>query len=110
MEINETTQINASAAKEYITGKFRAEGDFEFIGADVLDEIVAQLVATDDKYMQDNGIYDGGVYDEDEAYELLLACLRSKFPQYAMYAMRLTEDYMDFAEEYLASIDAIEWE
>ena len=76
----------------------------------MLDEIVAQLVATDDKYMQDNGIYDGGVYDEDEAYELLLACLRSKFPQYAMYAMRLTEDYMDFAEEYLASIDAIEWE
>ena len=32
MESNETTQINASDAKEYITGKFRAEGDFDGFG------------------------------------------------------------------------------
>ena len=43
-------------------------------------------------------------------YEMLIAALQNKYPNYKMYAMRLAEDYLDFSEEYLVSVDAIEWE
>lgn len=36
--------------------------------------------------------------------------MQAQFPAYKMYAMRLSEDYLDFAEEYLVSVDAIEWD
>ena len=49
-------------------------------------------------------------YDDDAAYEALYAHMQARFPEYKMYAMRLSEDYLDFAEEYLVSVDAIEWE
>ena len=47
----------------------------------------------------------GGVYDEEERIAAA-ACLAAKSPHTQCNAMGLTEDYMDFAEEYLASIDA----
>ena len=51
-----------------------------------------------------------GEYDDDAAYEALYAHMQARFPEYKMYAMRLSEDYLDFAEEYLVSVDAIEWD
>ena len=103
-------EINTADALEYITEKFRAEGDFAFIPEDDLHKVVASLLQIDNGYMSEAGVYDGGIYDEDEAYEMLSKGIQASFPQYKMYAMRITEDYMDFAEEYLASIDAIDWE
>lgn len=49
-------------------------------------------------------------YEDDDVYEMLIAALQNKYPNYKMYAMRLAEDYLDFSEEYLVSVDAIEWE
>lgn len=72
--------------------------------------VVDALMELDEEYMQKSGANDGALYDDDEAYELIFAGIGKRFAQYKMYAMRLTEDYMDFAEEYLASVGAIEWE
>lgn len=102
--------INLIESKDYIIEKFRKEGDFDFLSDGDLERIVETLITADDKYMDEAGVYDGGVYDEDEAYGRLFETVSADFPEYKTYAMRLTEDYMDFAEEYLASIEAIEWE
>ena len=40
----------------------------------------------------------------------MLAEVNKKFEKYKTYLMRLVDDYMDFMEQYLVSIDAIEWE
>ena len=97
-------------ASTFVLDKFKAEGDYTFLAPDELSDIVGVLIATDQKYMEDADVFGEGVYDEDAAYDLLLNALKSKFSKYNMYLMRMVEDYMDFAEEYLASIDAIDWE
>ena len=40
----------------------------------------------------------------------MLKSVSSKFSRYQTYLMRLVDDYMDFMEQYLVSIDAVEWE
>ncbi len=102
--------IDLAEMKKYILGKFEAEGDFSFLKEDELPRMVDALLALDEQYMQQSGADAGEVYDDDAAYELIFAGMQKSFAQYKMYAMRLTEDYMDFAEEYLASVGAIEWE
>jgi hypothetical protein len=102
--------VDVSEMKKYILGKFTAEGDFDFLKEGELTAIVDALLELDEEYMKKSGADDGAVYDDDEAYELIFAGIQKRFAQYKMYAMRLVEDYMDFAEEYLASVGAIEWE
>ena len=36
--------------------------------------------------------------------------LRAAYPEHKMYLMRFVEDYMDYYEDYLESIGAIDWE
>ena len=102
--------VDVNALREYVLNKFRTEGDFTFLKEGELETMVDALIALDNEYMAKSGADEGEVYDDDEAYELIFAGMQKKFPQYKMYAMRLSEDYLDFTEEYLASIDAIDWE
>ncbi|MDO4568511.1 MAG: hypothetical protein Q4B99_06065 [Clostridia bacterium] len=97
-------------ALPYVLNKFNVQGDYNFMAETELAALVAALLEADDAYMTAANVYDGGVYDEDAAFDALLEAANSAFPQYKMYLMRMVEDYMDYAEEYLASIDAIEWE
>jgi len=93
----------------YILAKFQEQGDFAFM--EELEQMVDTLVALDEKFMADTGAEDGEeVYDDDKAYEFLFAAMTEKYPARKMYIMRLVEDYMDYAEDYLESIGAIEWE
>ena len=82
-------ELDIIAAKDFIAGKFRNAGDFDFIPDEQLEEIISALVAIDDKYLKS---------------------VSSKFSRYQTYLMRLVDDYMDFMEQYLVSIDAVEWE
>lgn len=72
-------EINTADALEYITEKFRAEGDFAFIPEDDLHKVVASLLQIDNGYMSEAGVYEGGIYDEDEAYEMLSRAFRPAF-------------------------------
>ncbi|MBQ3552752.1 MAG: hypothetical protein IJA35_06375 [Clostridia bacterium] len=103
-------EIDLLDGKTSIMEKFINNGDFLFIPNEELDAIITLLINTDDQYMNDDGVYDGADYDEEKAFELLKKAVLTNYSQYKAYAMRLVEDYMDYAEEYLASIGAIEWE
>ena len=99
-------EINRADMRAYILDKFQKEGDFEFMG-DKLAEALDAMMELDESYLASVG---EGVYDDDEAYEAMFPAMQQRFPDYKMYCMRLCEDYLDFEEEYLVSIDAIEWE
>ena len=77
------------------------------ITADALENTITVSITNDSGTMK---VVIKSDYDDDAAYEALYADLQQRFPAYKMYAMRLSEDYLDFAEEYLVSVDAIEWE
>ena len=100
--------IDTREMKAYVLDKFVKEGDFGFLKEGELSAMVDSLLELDDAYMRTLG--EEGVYDDDDAYEALFAGMKKLYPQYEMYCMRLSEDYLDFAEEYLVSVDAIEWE
>lgn len=103
-------EYTTADAKKFITERFRAEGDFAFMPDADLSAVLDAVLAEDEKYQAESAESEAGVYDEDVAYDRLFAMLQERFPQFKMYCMRLAEDYLDFAEQYLVSIDAIEWE
>ncbi|MCE5235644.1 MAG: hypothetical protein ABFC62_07975 [Clostridiaceae bacterium] len=100
--------IDLNAMRAYVLDKFIKEGDFDFLKAGGLDAMVNAMLELDAAYMA--SLAEDAVYDDDEAYERLFTALQARYPQYKMYCLRLAEDYLDFAEEYLASVGAIEWE
>ena len=103
-----TYDVDQKEMRAYILDKFQKEGDFDFLKEGEMEAMVDAMLAADAGYMAT--LPEEGEYDDDAAYELLFADLQSRFADYKMYAMRLAEDYLDFAEEYLVSVDAIEWE
>ena len=100
--------VDMNAMKAYIIEKFNAEGDFDFLKEGLLEEMVTEMLSLDQAYMAKLGEEDE--YDDDDVYDILFAAMQKKYPDYKMFAMRLAEDYLDFAEEYLVSVDAIEWD
>ena len=103
----ESVDIDFGQLRVYVLEKFQKEGDFAFLKAEELTAMVDAMMELDQAYIQSVG---EGIYDDDAAYEAIFAQMQLKFPAHKMYCMRLTEDYLDFAEEYLVSINAIDWE
>ena len=103
-------EIDSAAALKYVLDKFKEQGDYSFLKEGELETMVAIMQAMDEEYMKASGVDEGGIYDDEAAFDKLFAGMQAKFPEYKMYCMRLAEDYMDYYEEYLESIGAIEWE
>ncbi|MEA4969681.1 MAG: hypothetical protein VB051_04015 [Candidatus Pelethousia sp.] len=103
-----TYDVDQNAMRHYILDRFKQEGDFRFLKEGEMETIVDAMRAVDAAYMAT--LPEDGEYDDDAAYERLFADLKSRFPDYKTFAMRLAEDYLDFAEQYLVSVDAIEWD
>ncbi|MBQ4428844.1 MAG: hypothetical protein II871_03635 [Clostridia bacterium] len=101
-------EIDLNSAKQYIAGKFKNQGDFDFISEADFSAMLDELLDIDAKYLDEIG--EELPYDEDEVFERMQSALVKKYPTYKTYLMRFVDDYMDFMEEYLVSIDAVEWE
>lgn len=103
-----TYDVDLNEMKAYILNKFNVEGDFDFLKDGLMEELVDAMMAIDQSYLAKLGEDDD--YDDDDSYDLLYEGMQKKYPELKMYAMRLSEDYLDFSEEYLESVGAIEWE
>ena len=101
-----TYDVDLNEMKAYILNKFNVEGDFDFLKDGLMEELVDAMMAIDQSYLAKLGEDDD--YDDDDAYDLLYEGMQKKYPELKMYAMRLSEDYLDFSEEYLESVGAIE--
>ena len=97
-------------AKAYVLNCYLEQGDYAFLPEGMLDELVTKILALDEAYMEQTGVNEGAEYDDDAAEAALCTQLKEAFPDFQMYLQRFTEDYLDFHEEYLESIGAIEWE
>jgi len=101
--------FDPKAAKEYIINCFEKQGDFAFLG-DKLAPMVEELLQMDADYMERCNARPDSLYDDDEAFELFFEEMKKAHPDYKTYMMRLVEDYMDYTEQYMESIGAIEWD
>lgn len=107
----EMQEYNAEQAKEFILGKFTEAKDFlDIVSADELAAMIGRVMAFDEAYMHASGADEGEVYDDDDAYDFMHEKMSEQYADHKMYMMRFVEDYMDFNEQYLESIGAIDWE
>ena len=104
-----TYDVDLNEMKAYILNKFKNEGDFDFLKEGLMEELVDEMMSVDQAYLAK--LSEDDDYEDDDCIRACsIAALQNKYPNYKMYAMRLAEDYLDFSEEYLVSVDAIEWE
>ena len=103
----EDNGISVKEAAAAIARDFENEGDFDFMKEEERAALIEKLAELDLAYMDEIG---DDVYDEDVIYERLYAAAEEACPQYKTYLMRFVDDYMDFMEQYLVSIGAVEWE
>ncbi|MBR0425470.1 MAG: hypothetical protein IJK01_05035 [Clostridia bacterium] len=97
-------------AKAFILNKFTEQGDFLILPSDVLDAMLTRVMALDEEFMEKSGVNDGAEYDDDAAFDALFETMTKEFPDQKMYCMRFVDDYLEYSEQYLDSIGAIEWE
>ena len=97
-------------AKKYIKQRFVEQGDFLILKEEVFDRMLDRAVELDEAFMEQSGVNDGEVYDDDKAFEYLFEEMQKSFEEQKMYCMRFVEDYLDYSEQYLESIGAIDWE
>lgn len=101
-------ELNIEQARSYIAAKFRAQGDFDFMNDEELEGIINLLLGIDAIYLDEVG--EDGVYDEDTVYERMISAASTGYSRYQTYLMRFVDDYIDYMEQYLVSIGAVEWE
>ena len=107
----ETPEYNAEQAKVCIIEKFTEAGDFlEIVNAAELAKMVESVMALDAAYMHSSGADEGEVYDDDDAYDFMYEKMCEQYTEHKMYMMRFVEDYMEYNEQYLDGVGAIEWE
>lgn len=97
-------------ARAYLLRRLKEQGDYDFLPEGVLETMLDKLMELDEAFMHRTGVDAGEPYDDDAAQEALFAGMGEAFPAYRMYMMRLTEDYLDYNEEYLEETGAIDWE
>ena len=103
-------EFNKDEARRFIAEKFAAQGDFNILPKDVFEKMLDKVMALDEAFMDESGVNDGAVYDDDQAFDYMMKGLQIAFPEQKMYAMRFVEDYMEYDEAYLESAGLIDWE
>lgn len=103
-------EYSVENAKKYIKQRFMEQGDFLILKEEVFDRMLDRIAELDETFMEESGVNDGEVYDDEKAFEYLFAEMQKSFEEQKMYCMRFVEDYMDYSEAYLDSIGAIDWE
>ncbi len=97
-------------ARKYLLERIQKQGDYDFLPEGVLEDMLDTLIALDETFMQQTGVEQGEAYDDEAASDAIFEGMVAAFPDYRMYMMRLTNDYLDYNEEYLDEIGAIDWE
>ena len=103
-------EYSIEKAKQYVMDCFVKQGDFLILPADILDRMLSRAMELDEQFMEESGVNDGAEYDDNAAFDFIFDKLTSEFEDQKMYCMRFVDDYLDYSEQYLDSIGAIEWE
>lgn len=103
-------EYSEANARAFIKECFIKQGDFLILKEDAFEAMLTRVMELDNAFMENTGVNDGGVYDDDEAFDYMYDEMQKSFEDQKMYCMRFVEDYMDYSERYLDSIGALEWE
>ncbi|MBQ9949605.1 MAG: hypothetical protein IJO93_02665 [Clostridia bacterium] len=103
--------MNKQDMKNYVQEKLAKMNDYSFMDTDFV-KVVSALVDFEMEYIDsltpdENGECD---YDDDAAFDYILAGMNKDFSAYKMYLECLVDDYLEVSESYLSENGEIDWE
>lgn len=107
--MNET--IDKKAALEYVISIMKKCEEYKGIEEADISRITAQAIEADFAYMDKANVNDGGVYDEDDAYDYIMEILtKGKDDETSALISLIVDGYLEYFDEYLEKNDLIDWE
>ncbi|MGI6162134.1 MAG: hypothetical protein ACOYJD_08915 [Christensenellales bacterium] len=103
--------IDRNEALEYILGKMKSEPGMKGVPHDEMERLTEAAMTADAEFMEQSGVNEGGVYDEDEAYEFICDKLGEGCDdEHRALASLITDAYLEYWDEYLDKKGLIDWE
>ena len=103
--------IDKKAALEYVISSIKKDEAFKGIEEQDIKVVTEQAMDADFSYMDNADIDNGGVYDEDDAYDFIMARLtKGKDEETIAMISLIVDSYLEYFDEYLEKNDLIDWE
>lgn len=103
--------IDKKAALEYVIAAMKKGEEFKGVEDNDISCISAQAMDADFAYMDQANVEDGGVYDEDDAYDFIMEKLtKGKDDETCALISLIVDGYLEYFDEYLEKNDLIDWE
>ena len=64
-------EYSRADARAYIADKFAEQGDFNILPKDVFAKMLDKVMDLDEAFMDQTGVNDGQVYDDDQAFDYI---------------------------------------
>lgn len=103
--------IDKKAALEYVISAMKKGAEFKGVEDEDISRIATQAMEADFAYMEQAKVSDGGVYDEDDAYDFIMERLtKGKDDEVSALISLIVDGYLEYFDEYLEKNDLIDWE
>lgn len=103
-------QLNKEEALAYVLDKMNKEKAYEGVEQKELTALTKKIMEADFAYMVQAKVEEGGVYDEDEAYDYIVNTLSAGLDEENRALISLiTDGYLEYFDAYLDEHQMIEW-
>lgn len=96
--------------KTYLFRCLREESGYKHLNDTQLEQALERCMAADDAFMDQSGVAEGQMYDDDAAHAFICAELTRAVPQSRPWADALVDDYLAYNETYLEDHGEIAWD
>ncbi len=97
-------------AEAAVYEKLRRQEDYASIANERLITLVRACLEADARYIDAAKVLDGGVYDDEAAYSMILETLQKEFPEHKALLPGFVDDYMEHYEAFLEAQGVIDWD
>lgn len=94
----------------FIYERLRSQEDYAALDDTALIEMVRACQNADARYFDVAKVLDGGYYDDEAAYSMILESLVKQYPAQKTIAAGFVDDYMEYYERFLEKQGLIDWD
>lgn len=103
--------IDRKAALDYVINSMKKGEEFKGVEQEDIEKYASSAMDADFAYMEQAKVDDGGIYDEDDAYDFIMEALsKGKDEETIALISLIVDGYLEYFDEYLEKNDLIDWE
>lgn len=104
-------EINKQEALEFVIGKMKEDATFKGVEVNDIETLAKKVMDADFAYMESANVEEGGVYDEDDAFDFIMEKLgKGLDDENKALVSLITDGYFEYFDVYLEENDLIDWE